>query len=562
MPPPTYILRKTEISLLCGTPESDACAELVRRRDKKGDRESDFWGHPSFDGMPDGTLLVRLPLNVRNMAVLHECGAVPSREDAETARRMAFFRTRAVPFLSALELRPFQREGASWLLGRDLRAILAFGVGLGKTVTSFAVILSDPARFLPAVVLAPAHVKLNWGDEWVKWGGSAREAAVLFGRTPEPAELAGRKLVVLNHHIVAGWADALIAAGPKTLVIDEAHNFVNSNTKTYPVVERIARACDGRVLMLTATPLVNNLGDLWGLCNLIRPDILGLKGVFNDTFMPEEREKQKLLASRWTGGFGKSAGWRDVARARLPKELMARRKEELREILHRTVVLRKRKSEVIDQLPEITETHLRIEIPETTDEGAAFWKIEQKCVCDIAEAKDDILASGKGLAAATLAKRNAAFAKLPYAEEWLRDFLSESEDGEKVVVAGWSVEPLERLHAIFKKESVLVNGDVDAKKKSVLGKRFANEPDKRILFGNYKSIGTGIDTLVAASTMLILELPLTSVDLEQVKGRTDRLSQKSNHLAYYYMTVKDTIEEKRGWAIIRQKKKLADDLGL
>ena len=376
MSPPKYVMRKTEVVLVCDTPESVICADLIGRRDKNGSRESDFWGHPAFSNLPDGTPLCKLPVNVRNLAILHECGAVAASDDSETMQRLAFFRKRKSAFLSDLPLRPFQREGSEWLVGRDLCAVLADDVGLGKSITSIAAMRNGGDAYFPAVVIAPAHIKLNWEKEWIKWGGSPNEIAVLFGRTPDRRELIGKNLIVLNHHILAAWLDDLIAIKPKLMLIDEAHNFVNSNTKTYPMAERLARACCGRVLELTATALVNQLADLWSLINLINPDILGLKGTFNDTFAPEERLKARMFASRWRGGFT-TINWCEVNKARLPKALMERRIAELREILHKTIILKRRKADVIEQLPEISETELTIVIPETTKEGIEFWDVER-----------------------------------------------------------------------------------------------------------------------------------------------------------------------------------------
>ena len=561
MKPPQYVIRRTAISVICDTPEACALAELAKRMDCNGRKESAWWGHPDLVGMPDGTVLLKIPLNVRNIALLHEYGARPSSDDPETVRRLSFFRNKPVEFKTDFPLKPFQNEGAVRLLAHDLRMVLAFDAGLGKSLTSIAVLLSNPTKYLPAIIMAPAHVKLNWGSEWEKWGGSPDKIAVLFGRTPDLAEVSGKQLVVLNHHILAGWVDTLIAVNPKTMIVDEAHDFVNSGTKTYPIVERLAKACQGRVMLLTATPLVNNLSDLWSLCNLVDSDIIGTKKVFEDTFMPEEKAKSRLFASRWKGGFQK-ADWKHVAMARLPKPLMARRIEELKDLLHRTIMLRKRKSEVIDQLPAITETMLRIEIPRDTDEGRDFWFIEEKCELAIADGKEDILASSQLLSAYTKAKSNAATAKVPYAVDWIRDFLLETEDTEKLVVVGWSVEPLQKLCEAFKKQALLVNGEMDAKKKFAAGLRFGSDPTKRVLFGNERSIGTGIDQLVVASTMLFLELPMSSKSLEQLKGRIDRMSKEAQALRYCYMTVKGSIEEKKGWQQIRRKEKLTKDLGL
>ena len=558
--PPKYQLKRNEIVMVCDTPAAVACGELVSRYDMRASRESKWWGHPSFSSLPDGTMVFRLPSNVHNMSLLHQCGASPDMNDSETGRRMRFFCMSKREFTTSLPLKPFQMDGGMWLVKRDLRGILAYPVGLGKTITSIAALLSDEERYLPAIILAPAHVKLNWAEEWEKWGGDPKDVTVLFGRTPDEAEVTGRKLIVLNHHILGGWVETLQAVCPKTVVIDEAHNFVNSNTKTYPLVEKLARTCGRRVLLLTATPLVNDLSDLWGLTNLISPDILGLKGVFADTFMPEEKAKARMFASRWSGGFNK-VGWAAVSKAKLPKALMERRIAELREVLHKSIMLRVKKADVVEQLPEITETHLRIDIPKTTPEGREFWRIEDECQAKMDEAKTDILASGEMLPAFGLARSNAAKAKIPDMTAWLQDFLAQSDETEKIVVVGWSVEPLTQLHNKFKKVSLLVNGQIDSKKKKEREHLFDNDPEKRILFGNVKSIGTGIN-LVAASTMVFLELPLTAVDFDQVKGRIDRISQKSKALSYYYMTIRKSIEEKKVWKMIHRKQKLSGDLGV
>lgn len=557
-----YRFTHNEIQLVCDTQEAVACSEMIRLRDRNGSRDSDFWGHPVFNvRLADGCTVVTIPVNVQNISILHECGALPDRSHVETMQRLSFFVSSKKEFKTDFPLMPFQMEGGRWLVQGDLRRILAYPMGLGKTITAMSSIMSGAEKYLPAIVMAPAHVKLNWGAEWEKWGGDSNDVAVLFGRTPDISTIAGKKLIVLNHHILSGWIDTLIAVKPKTLVIDEAHSFVNSNTKTYPIALRLAKACGRRVLLLTATPLVNDLGDLWGLCNLISADILGTKGNFEKTFMPEESAKKKMFASRWSGGFQKT-GWQAVARAKLPKEIMDKRILQLGDMLRKLIILRVEKKDVYDQLPSITETKLRIDVPKTTEEGKRFWLEEEECAMMIAEAKEDVLATDQMLPAFNRARQNAANIKMKDAIEWIQDFLVESSPDEKLVVVGWSVKPLEALHNHFKKQSLLINGNIDAKKKKERGDQFKSDPLKRILFGNVKSIGTGIDQLAVASTMFFLELPLTAVDFEQAKGRIDRLSQKSKALSYYYMTVRDSIEEKMIWKIINKKQKMTKQLGL
>ena len=569
MAEPKFIIRRSSIQLSCDRNDGkqNTTANLIEINGKVRQRDSAFWGTPTFTKTGKDIVGIELPMNVRNLTLLRKYGAVPDMSDIRTARRIGKFElmdaeaSYDLPATIVDKLMPFQEQGATWLLQRNLTALLAFDAGLGKTLTALTALHSDPDNNLPCVVIAPAHVKLNWQGEWVKWGFNVNDTAVLFGRTPDANAVKDKKLIILNQHILVAWHDVLCKLQPKTLVIDEAHSFVKHNTKTYPYVAELTNNYCDKVMMLTATPLVNDLGNFWGLCNLLNPDLMGTRKTFIETFMPEEKAKQRLLASRWRGGFGAKSAWRDVAMARLPKKEMARRIGELSEMLHEHVVLRKKRKEVIKQLPKVIETRLRLDIREDTPEGRRFWQADSELRSIMAEAKEDMLASTKLLGAMAKMRVIAAETKMPDVQAWLESFLAESDEDQKVVVVGWSVAPLEALHAKFKKISVIVNGTIDAKKKHLRGKEFAEDPKKRILFGNVKSIGTGID-LVSASTMLITELPMTAVDFEQVKGRIDRLSQTSDNLSYYYMTIKDSIEEKQGWAIINRKQKLTEDLGL
>ena len=561
MSTPTYKLIRNDIVMVCETSQAEACGNLIVVKDRNKSRHSDWWGHPKVTALPDGSTMIVVPSNINNLMQMKDCGAKADRTDKKTMDRLAFFMQSGKSFATDLPLMPFQNEGGEWLVKGDLRRILAYTMGLGKTITAIAAIMADQERYLPAIVMAPAHVKLNWASEWKKWGGDPADVVVLFGQTPHLEQLTDKKLIVLNHHILKGWLSTLEQVNPKTMIIDEAHNFVNSKGKTYKLADKLAKACRRRVLMLTATPLVNDLSDLWGLTTLISKDILGTKQSFMDTVMPEEKVKAAMFAGRWRGG-GSQITWKHVHMARLPKAIAAKRLEELGSALRQFVILRKEKADVYTELPSITESKLCLEISRTSKLGKDYWKIEDDCADAIVEAKEDVLASAGMLPAFGKARMNSAMAKLPDAIAWIEDFLAESGGSEKLVVVGWSVKPLETLHNHFKKQSLIVNGKIDAKKKFARGDQFRDDPKKRILFGNVKSIGTGLDQLVSAATMLFIELPLTAVDFEQVKGRIDRLSQVSNSLAYYYMTIRGSVEENMVWKIISKKTNMTKALGL
>lgn len=143
--------------------------------------------------------------------------------------------------------------------------------------------------------------------------------------------------------------------------------------------------------------------------------------------------------------------------------------------------------------------------------------------------------------------------KIAQTKEWIDSFLAEN-DG-KLIVVGENVEPLKRLHEMYPKNSLLVNGSVKGKKRMVAVDQLNNDRRYRIMFGNIDAIGVGLN-LVGASAMAVIQLPWTPGKLGQVEARIDRIGQKFKTFVYY-LIAKDTIEEKH-CHIIQNKQSIAD----
>ena len=88
---PTYKINRNQLVMLCDTNQSNACAELIMRKDKNGGVHSDWWGHPTTRVLMDGTTIVTLPCNAHNIGVLYnECGAEPDCTDEVTKTEFLF----------------------------------------------------------------------------------------------------------------------------------------------------------------------------------------------------------------------------------------------------------------------------------------------------------------------------------------------------------------------------------------------------------------------------------------------------------------------------------------
>lgn len=82
----------------------------------------------------------------------------------------------------------------------------------------------------PAIVVCPASLKGNWAKEVACWAPAAR-VTILTGTKADALALRNVDYVIVNYDILAAWVDALLAAGPSALIVDESHYAKNPAAK-------------------------------------------------------------------------------------------------------------------------------------------------------------------------------------------------------------------------------------------------------------------------------------------------------------------------------------------
>lgn len=170
------------------------------------------------------------------------------------------------------ELRPYQREVVDFFKTVP-RGIYADGPGTGKTLGSIEVMGQwGPEKTLIVVpVLQGAGLK-HWRD-------SLREQEynpyLAVGKPVERrwiydqwARSGYGGVCVVGYETMLRDVDHLMDVGPSCVIADEAHRLVNRNAKTVTAFRQLASYADW-LLLVTATPMVNEADDLWSLLNLI-----------------------------------------------------------------------------------------------------------------------------------------------------------------------------------------------------------------------------------------------------------------------------------------------------
>lgn len=195
---------------------------------------------------------------------------------------------------SGLELHPYQIETVLRATN-DLegRAILADEVGLGKTIEAGLVMMELKARGLinNVLVLTPAGLVTQWIQELAnKFNFEAhrdpKDSGWLWVLSIDTA-----KRPPLNHQLQYVFWDLII--------VDEAHHLKNTHTLNYELVANLKTRF---LLLLTATPMENELTELYSLVNLVKPGLFGPYLRFYRQFILDKRtpknakQLRKLLA--------------------------------------------------------------------------------------------------------------------------------------------------------------------------------------------------------------------------------------------------------------------------
>jgi SNF2 family DNA or RNA helicase len=436
-------------------------------------------------------------------------------------------------------LRSYQREGFEWLhrcAAWGVGACLADDMGLGKTIQALAV-LTDRAQQGPALVVAPASVCRNWRAETEKFAPALRP--VLFGEGDREAmivEAGPGDLVIVTYDLMTREHDHFVKKTFATVILDEAQAIKNRATKRSETAMQLQ--ADFRMI-LTGTPLENHLGELWNLFQFINPGLLGTIEQFNEQFtLPIEKYRDE------------------------------ERREQLRK-LAQPFILRRRKDEVLKELPEKTEVTLTVELP---PEERAFYEALRRSAIEKLTADTDakggeqhlrILAELMRLRRAAchprLVDENAGFtssAKLRLFAEIVEELL---DNGHKALVFSQFVGHLKILEAYLREKKIsyqYLDGQTPLPKRQERIEAFqAGEGDLFLI--SLKAGGVGLN-LTAADYVIHTDPWWNPAVEDQATDRAHRIGQEKP-VTVYRLVAENTIEEKI-LQLHEQKRDLADSL--
>ncbi|WOL13291.1 ATP-dependent helicase BRM-like isoform X1 [Canna indica] len=190
-------------------------------------------------------------------------------------------------------LRDYQLVGLQWMLSlynNKLNGILADEMGLGKTVqvmSLIAYLMEFKGNYGPHLIIVPNAVLVNWKSELLNWlpsiscifyvGGKDARAR-LFSQEVRAVKF---NVLVTTYEFVMYDRSKLSKIDWKYIIIDEAQRMKDRESVLARDLDRYR--CQRR-LLLTGTPLQNDLKELWSLLNVLLPEIFDNRKAFHDWF--------------------------------------------------------------------------------------------------------------------------------------------------------------------------------------------------------------------------------------------------------------------------------------
>jgi superfamily II DNA or RNA helicase len=443
-----------------------------------------------------------------------------------------------VPHTLQAELRDYQREGFDWLSRLahwGVGACLADDMGLGKTVQALALLLTRAAAG-PSLVLAPTSVCFNWESEARRFAPTLTPRIFGAGNRREFIDsLAPFDLVICSYTLFQQEAELLTGVPWETAVLDEAQAIKNMATKRSQAAMQIKA---GFRLATSGTPVENRLDELWNLFRFLNPGLLGSHKSFTERFaLPIEKHRDK------------------TARAHLKK-------------LIRPFILRRSKSQVLEELPPRTDILHRIEL---SPEEAAFYEALRRRAVETLSGADgaapgerqirilaEIMRLRRACCNPELVLSGAAIGSAKLAA--FREIAAElRESGHRALVFSQFVDHLAILRRDLDRDGIpyqYLDGSTTPKERQQRVAAFQNGEGELFLI-SLKAGGVGLN-LTGADYVIHMDPWWNPAVEDQASDRAHRIGQ-SRPVTVYRLVAANTIEEKIV-ALHHQKRDLADSL--
>ena len=444
-------------------------------------------------------------------------------------------------------LRPYQIVGYKWLMKNithRMGALIADDMGLGKTLQVISAITKCCEDHLlegkPILIVVPAGVLHNWGDEFKKFSPSLKVKMRLGDKfwQKEKVDDEAPDVILTTYSTLTRHFQFFSEQEWGLVVADEAQ-YLKNPSSARSMAFRLLKARE--MIAMTGTPIENRLMDIWSIFASIQPKLLGnQKNFINDFAIPIEKKKDPQVT------------------------------ENFRKILT-PFVLRREKTDpkVINDLPQCFIQNVMVKL---TPFQAYLYKTALKdCLDKIPTAKKRskgfliirLLAELKKIcnSPSQFLKKNAVEPDSGKANALMELLPSLLNQKKKILIFTQYRQMGLRLQNWIEKKigerPEFLNGSVTLAERNKMIRRFQNDSDHRILLISLKAGGVGLN-LTAASVVIHYDLWWNPAVEQQATDRAYRIGQNKD-VTVYRLICEGSFEERIDQVLVA-KRKLAENV--
>lgn len=423
-----------------------------------------------------------------------------------------------------------------------------FEMGCGKTLTSIAVVgaLYRQGKIKRLLIVAPTSVCSVWPKEFDSFADFPYKTALLLGNKKDRlaalkqlqyTPFGGLKIAIINYESTyrEGNEQALAAFQADMVIADESQRIKTHNAKQSKEMHKLGDKAAYK-LMLSGTPVQNNVVDLYSQYRFLNPDVFGKNFyVFKNRYcVMGGYENKQIVGYRYMDELIKKA---HSISYRVTKDECLDLPDQTFEDRYVTFDSRQRK--IYNQLKKQGLAELEFGEVSASTVLTKLLRLQQL--------------TGGFLTTESSDKPEAVnTAKLDALEDILKDYVLES--GQKLVIFARFRSEIFAIMDLMRKLHIpygCIYGDIPIDERGGIVDDFQNNPETKVFLAQLQTAGLGI-TLHSASTAVFYSLDFNYANYAQALARIHRIGQRKP-VTYIHLLVEDSIDEKTLEALQRKE---------
>jgi SWI/SNF-related matrix-associated actin-dependent regulator 1 of chromatin subfamily A len=428
----------------------------------------------------------------------------------------------SIIFSDGCKPRSYQIDAVKFAEESNVRCIIADEQGLGKTIEALSLLRLHPEKLLPAIIVCPSTVKLQWMFEIHRICGAGKEFLTQVIHTGKECAMPGFKVYIITYDMLKN--PKLFTYLPdghiKTIIIDECQRIKNHLSDRAKAVQRVSRNTE-HIIAMSGTPIKNNAGEYFTVLNLVKP-----------TLFPHYQRYIDNYCDAYSNGWGqKVGGLKDVERFHADTK---------------DIIIRRTKADVLKDLPSIDRKFHHVELDRKLHKAydAAMQELDDLLYSDDS---NGFAAGSAKVAIMSKLRHITGISKVAECVDFVTGFLLSTD--RKLVIFTHHQDVMTMLEnqlnewladGGFGKTCTLHSG-LDGSHRAELVKQFKEDSSRRLMIASTLAAGEGIN-LQFCSDAVILERQWNPANEEQAEARFHRFGQM-NSVTITYMLASGTIDE-------------------